>query len=79
MRIFLLGLALAAAVGCASMKKDTSVCPEFRNIRCGGDTICTMDPQRGCRTCRCQAPSINRDPAPDDRSAAPGTLPNIGD
>ncbi len=47
-------LASGAALSCATLKKDQTVCPEFRNLRCVGRTVCDMDEQRGCRTCACE-------------------------
>jgi hypothetical protein len=79
MKKLLVMCALLMIGGCAAMKKDTSVCPEYRNLRCGGDTICTMDQSRGCRVCRCQAPNWNKDQPPDNPPTPPGVGPNIGD
>ncbi len=54
MRQALLAAAAALALsGCASLKKDRTVCPEYRNLRCGTEPDCTMDQARGCRVCRC--------------------------
>ena len=39
--------------GCATLAKDESVCPEFRNLRCPAGASCSMDQARGCRVCQC--------------------------
>jgi hypothetical protein len=49
---FLLLLA-AGVLGCASLKNDTTVCSEYRGLRCYSGADCAMDEQRGCRVCRC--------------------------
>ena len=51
MRALLLGLVLLA--GCAALKKDTTVCPEYRNLRCMTGTSCQTDKRRGCKVCQC--------------------------
>jgi hypothetical protein len=50
MRRFLWMLLLA---GCATLAKDESVCPEYRNLRCPNGATCSMDRTRGCRVCQC--------------------------
>lgn len=54
-RAFLLALALATGplVGCASLKNDKTVCPEYRELRCMAAPDCSLDQSRGCRVCRC--------------------------
>jgi hypothetical protein len=49
--LLLAGSLLAGS--CATMSKDKTVCPEFRNLRCATEPDCTMDQARGCRVCRC--------------------------
>lgn len=68
----LVALFLVTCAGsCATLKNDTTVCPEYRNLRCAGHTYCDMDKARGCRVCRCQAlDSENADPPPDDSRPA---------
>jgi hypothetical protein len=46
-------LALALLAGCASLKKDTTVCPEYRTLRCMTGTSCQTDKRRGCKVCQC--------------------------
>jgi hypothetical protein len=63
---FLLTAVLAVAAGCATLKKDQTVCPEYRNLRCAAGTFCDLDRSRGCKVCRCQSVNTNEDPGPDD-------------
>ena len=57
LRLLLLSLTVAwlAAGGCATMTNDTTVCPEYRDLRCATAPECSMDKQRGCRLCSCTA------------------------
>ncbi len=67
------GLALLLALAsCATMRKDQTVCPEFRNIRCAGRTVCDMDKARGCRVCRCEDATTLTDPGPPEDPSLPG-------
>jgi hypothetical protein len=50
-RIWLVGLLAAAA--CATLKKDQTVCPEYRDLRCLSAETCSYDKLRGCRVCAC--------------------------
>jgi hypothetical protein len=54
-RALLLSLALVAPplVGCAFLKNDATVCPEYRELRCLAAPDCSLDRSRGCRVCRC--------------------------
>ena len=65
-------LACVLAAGCAHVKKDQSVCPEYRDIRCVGEARCSYDNSRGCKVCQCQemdeGPPIG---SPDDTSKPP--------
>jgi hypothetical protein len=47
------GLALA---GCAHLKDSTTVCPEYRDLRCLTAPECSLDKARGCQVCRCSQP-----------------------
>jgi hypothetical protein len=49
----MLALALSA-VACATLQKNQSVCPEFRDIHCATSPECSMDPARGCEVCQCR-------------------------
>ncbi|HKA88557.1 MAG TPA: hypothetical protein VKE22_12895 [Haliangiales bacterium] len=64
---FLLLAALAG--GCATLKNDTTVCPEYRDLRCATSVDCAFDNARGCRVCRCARPEDLPQPPP------PSTLP----
>jgi hypothetical protein len=48
-------LAGCALAGCATLAKDESVCPEYRDLRCPAGASCSMDQARGCRVCQCNA------------------------
>ncbi len=54
-RVFLAVLAAASLAGCATMKGDKTVCPEYRGLHCATAPECSMDQARGCRVCQCQA------------------------
>jgi uncharacterized protein YceK len=65
--------ALVVLGSCATMQKDQTVCPEFRNIRCAGRTVCDMDQGRGCRVCKCEdATNLAPDPGPPENPSLPG-------
>jgi hypothetical protein len=49
----LLLILLIASSGCAWSKKDTSVCPEYRDQHCVAGQSCSMDATRACRVCQC--------------------------
>jgi hypothetical protein len=70
MRVFLLFL----VVGCRQVKKDETVCEEYRNLRCLSGTQCSMDTNRGCRVCRCDDGDKLSQPV-DDNSRPPGGDP----
>jgi hypothetical protein len=58
-----LALALAAlslATGCATFRADSTVCPEYRDLRCATAPECSMDARRGCRVCAC-SPALGAD------------------
>jgi hypothetical protein len=70
MRRLLLLLVLA---GCATLAKDESVCPEYRDLRCPAGATCSMDQGRSCRVCQCnpidkmaqpESPDLNLPPTP---------------
>ncbi|MGC4122258.1 MAG: hypothetical protein QM765_48280 [Myxococcales bacterium] len=50
----------AGLSGCATLKSDKTVCPEYRDLRCATAPECSMDAERGCRVCQC-APSRTED------------------
>ncbi|MBI2892418.1 MAG: hypothetical protein HYY06_02635 [Deltaproteobacteria bacterium] len=66
-------LALMALGACATLRNDTTVCPESRDLRCGTDPVCSYDEARQCRVCRCAAP-FHADPA--DPAPMPGSEPD---
>ena len=71
--LLLLGAgALGALAACATLKKDQTVCPEFRNLRCAGRTVCDMDDARGCRVCQCEDATNLTDPGPPENPAPQG-------
>ncbi len=49
-------LLTALAGGCATLKNDTTVCPEYRDLRCATGVDCSYDTTKGCRVCRCARP-----------------------
>ncbi len=51
--------ALALVAGCASMRKDQTVCPEYRNLRCMAGPRCDMDQRRGCKVCECEKADLD--------------------
>jgi hypothetical protein len=61
---------LAALFGCATLRRDETVCPEYRDIRCLAGAECSVDNPRGCRVCRCNSiDAMSQDPvAPDVRA-----------
>ncbi len=61
-------LLLLAAVGCAHLRENETVCPESRNQRCLTREVCAMDEKRGCRVCRCEAAAVT---GPDGKPAPP--------
>ncbi len=53
------GLILAVALGlagagCAQLKSNKTVCPEYRDMLCASAPECSMDYQRGCHVCQCR-------------------------
>lgn len=65
LRVLLLLLA-GALCSCAHLKKDQTVCSEYRNLRCVNGPVCSMDQQRGCRVCHCEKMNEMQDGNPDD-------------
>jgi hypothetical protein len=65
-------LPLLLVGSCATMKKDQTVCPEYRNLRCVGRTNCDMDQQRGCRVCQCEDATQTPEPGPPENPSLPG-------
>jgi hypothetical protein len=60
--------------GCAHVKNDQAVCPEYRDIRCVGEARCSYDRGRGCKVCQCQEMDEDSPAAgssPDDVSRPP--------
>jgi hypothetical protein len=58
--------------GCATLKKDQTVCPEFRNLRCVGRTVCDLDQDRGCRVCKCEDATNLPEPGPPENPSPAG-------
>jgi diadenosine tetraphosphatase ApaH/serine/threonine PP2A family protein phosphatase len=52
MRTLLVTAALALA-GCAHLKDSTTVCPEYRDLRCLTAPDCSFDRGRDCEVCHC--------------------------
>jgi hypothetical protein len=52
MRRLLVALVLVA--GCRYAKKDQSVCPEYRDMRCVAGVRCSWNRERGCKVCQCE-------------------------
>jgi hypothetical protein len=50
MRAIALALLLC---GCATAKKSTTICAEYREMRCMSAMECSMDTSRGCQVCQC--------------------------
>ena len=62
-RVALIGVLVAS--GCVTaLQQQSTVCPEYRNIRCVTAPECSMAQQRGCQVCQCRPPSGN--PVPPD-------------
>jgi hypothetical protein len=79
MRRLLSALVLVALPACATMKKDQTVCPEYRSLRCLTEPACNMDQARGCRVCQCAPPSPDNNSkdqkpwqSPVDNATPPG-------
>lgn len=70
----LLLIALAGlAAGCATLKNDRTVCPEYRELRCVAGADCSMDETRGCKVCQCASVETNdrQGRIPDRRNPDP--------
>jgi hypothetical protein len=67
-------LALLLLSACKQVKKDNTVCPEYRDLRCLSGTQCSMDADRGCRVCRCDDGDKLTEPV-DDNSRPPDSNP----
>ncbi len=46
-------VALALAAACATVKTRENVCPEYRDLRCYTEPVCSLDRARGCEVCAC--------------------------
>jgi len=68
MRVLLLA-SMFTLVACAHHRDATTVCPEYRGLRCITFAECSYDRARGCEVCRCASLEAPR-PASDR-----GTLP----
>jgi hypothetical protein len=67
---------VVALAGCASLAKDQTVCPEYRDLRCPAGASCSMDSGRGCRVCQCNAiNTLGPVSAPDENVPPPVVLP----
>lgn len=60
-----------ASASCAHHKKDQTVCPEYRSLRCTGGTQCSMDQERGCRVCQCTPHNQLQEESPDSNARPP--------
>lgn len=80
-RALLLAATAAAALSCAhgsQASKDSTLCPESRELVCLTAPACTMDEARGCRVCQCspayqpeRPENAGRPDAPRDRNQSP--------
>ncbi|BDG10593.1 hypothetical protein [Anaeromyxobacter paludicola] len=68
----LLALCLLALAGCATLRSDETVCPEYRDLRCLTAPECSLDRTRGCRVCQCR--KVDAAPAKED-GRLPSNLP----
>jgi hypothetical protein len=64
-------LMIGCLAACATMKNDTTVCEEYRELRCMTDTECSMDSTRGCKVCRCASALEPERPERPDESNDP--------
>lgn len=70
--LFTVGVWVAGLGACAHMREDTTVCPEYRELRCLTSVECSMDEQRGCKVCRCApAPGVDDRPRAADQPEEP--------
>lgn len=76
----LVALVLFGLVGCAaSLKNDSTICEEYRSLRCITAPECSMDQRRGCRVCQCSPVNRQNPVPPDRRSDQPTSEPRPGD
>jgi hypothetical protein len=60
---------LLSLAGCATVGTSVAdACPESRSLRCATPPACTLDRERGCRVCGCEA----WDPAPAAKTEGAG-------
>jgi len=62
-------LCLLALCACATLRNDTTVCPEYRELRCATPVRCELDRARGCKVCQCESA------APQGSDGKPGLPP----
>jgi hypothetical protein len=65
--------ALLAALGAcrhAFPPGSTTVCPEYRELRCLSAPECSFDRARGCEVCRCSGQDVR-----PDQAAPPSAVP----
>ena len=74
-------LCLLVLTGCQQVKKDGTVCPEYRDIRCVGGAKCSMNKERGCKVCVCEdmLDGRNNQQNPDDTTRPPDVPPPGGE
>ena len=82
MRSLLVALALVLVAG-ATTKKDQTVCPDYRDLRCATGPDCTFDNTRGCEVCVCSnvngpGPEMNGANEQQRNSQPPATSPDQG-
>ena len=76
MRVERVGLALVLAAACgAQLKKDGTVCPEYRDLQCVLPPECTMNKTRGCRECVCSSPTGQPSTAAPEEMGPPEASP----
>ena len=59
--LLLAALSLASTTACATLRKDKTVCAEYREMRCATAPECSYDQGRGCRVCQCSPAGANQD------------------
>lgn len=47
------GMSLTSCSVFRPVKRDQTVCPEYRNMVCTAGAQCTLDRARGCQVCQC--------------------------
>lgn len=64
---------LALCASCATLKHDTTVCSEYRDLRCIAGAKCVYDRVRGCQVCHCA--SVNGATGADEKPTVNTSTP----